>query len=133
MRKQRHVRAVIDHCDECEGNFFDEGEMLAVLGKSADPEVWARSNRQLTPSPSQLRCPRCHTRMHLQPLNEETVDVDIDLCPGCGGIWLDGGEVDAVMRIGARKLAVKAAEARNSRKDTAPELIGRYLSLFPKK
>ena len=52
MRKQRNKRATIDHCEQCEGNFFDEGEMLAVLGKSADPDIWARSNRKRTPSAS---------------------------------------------------------------------------------
>ena len=137
MRKQRHARAVIDHCEECSGNFFDEGEMLAVLGKSADPEVWARSNRKLTPSASDISCPRCHKRMQLHPLGVEGHEVDIDLCISCGGIWLDGGEIDHVMQIGARQLAASAqAKATKQPKppaepDSGPELIGQFLSLFP--
>jgi Zn-finger nucleic acid-binding protein len=140
MRKQRNQRAVIDHCDECDGNFFDEGEMLAMLGKSADPEVWARDNRMRTPSASDIACPRCHARMQLHPLGVNDIDVDIELCAMCGGIWLDGGEVDAVMQIGARQLA-QAAKARAKSKasakapprpESAPQLIGEYLSMFPK-
>lgn len=116
----------------------DEGEMLAVLGKSADPEVWARSDRKLTPSVSEMTCPRCHARMHMHPLGDDELAVDVDFCLGCGGIWLDGGGVDTVMQIGARKLAANCAKAGNVKAksaalDTAPELIGRYLSLFPKK
>ena len=144
MRKQRHARAVIDHCDQCSGNFFDDGEMLSVLGKAADPEVWARSNRTCTPSVSDINCPRCHKRMQMHPLGVDGVEVDIDFCPGCDGIWLDGGEVDSVMQIGARRLAANAKATRGKAKappapklvatdNSAPELIERYLSLFPKK
>ncbi len=138
MRKQRHLKAVIDHCDACQGNFFDEGEMLAVLGKVADPEVWARGDRKRTPCASEITCPRCHKRMHMHPLGDDTLAVDVDFCLSCGGIWLDGGEVDAVMQIGARSLAAEAQQARKTKPqtkppDTAPGLIGQYLSLFPKK
>src|SRR5262245_43240247 len=108
MRKQKHPKAVIDHCELCSGSFFDEGEMLAVLGKTADPEIWARANRKRTPSASDIQCPRCHKRMQLHPLGEGELEVDIDLCIQCGGIWLDGGEVDTVMQLGARTLASAA-------------------------
>jgi Zn-finger nucleic acid-binding protein len=114
LHKQSHARAVIDHCESCAGSFFDEGEMLKVLGKSADPEVWARANRTRTPCASELSCPRCFMRMHMHPLAHkqggESIDVDVDFCPGCGGIWLDGGEVDSVMQIGARNLGADASK-----------------------
>lgn len=140
MRQQHNQRAVIDHCDRCDGSFFDEGEMLALLGRSADPEIWARSNRSRTPSASDISCPRCNNRMQLHPLGHADIDVDIDLCAACGGIWLDGGELDAVMKIGARQLAASAkAKADQAKAESAapsssgPELIGQYLSMFPKK
>ncbi|HEX2677261.1 MAG TPA: zf-TFIIB domain-containing protein [Polyangiales bacterium] len=130
MRKQRNQRATIDHCEQCEGNFFDEGEMLKVLGKSADPEVWARSNRSRTPSASDINCPRCHARMQLHPLAHADIEVDIDFCVACGGIWLDGGEIDAVMRIGSKELAGNAKKKRD-RQDTGPVMISQYVSMFP--
>jgi Zn-finger nucleic acid-binding protein len=151
MRKQKHLKAVIDHCAQCSGNFFDEGEMLAVLGRSADPEIWARSNRKRTPSASDIHCPRCHKRMQLHPLGEGGVDVDIDLCVACGGIWLDGGEVDTVMQLGARALAASAKVSRAAKAKVAvsakvaskakaptqaesgPEAIGKFLRLFSQK
>ena len=110
--------------------------MLAVLGKSADPEIWARSNRKFTPSASDINCPRCHAPMVLHPLAHGDIEVDIDFCPSCGGIWLDGGELDAVMRIGARQLAdasrTKKKSASKAAPDSGPALLGEFLSLFPK-
>lgn len=39
-----------------------------------------------------LRCPKCGRKL------EETVyrDVRIDRCTGCGGVWLDPGELEAL-------------------------------------
>jgi hypothetical protein len=39
-----------------------------------------------------MRCPKCG-----QPLKERSFQkVMIDQCPGCGGIWLDAGELEEV-------------------------------------
>jgi uncharacterized protein with PIN domain len=40
-----------------------------------------------------MRCPKCGGHL-------ETVEfhrVQVDRCPDCGGIWLDNGEIDAVV------------------------------------
>ncbi len=39
-----------------------------------------------------LRCPKCGRKL------EETIyrDVRIDRCIGCGGVWLDPGELEAL-------------------------------------
>ena len=40
-----------------------------------------------------LRCPKCGGHL----VTEEFHRVQIDRCPECQGVWLDQGEIDAVM------------------------------------
>ncbi|MGH7768679.1 MAG: zf-TFIIB domain-containing protein, partial [Candidatus Binatia bacterium] len=40
----------------------------------------------------QMRCPKCG-----EPLKERSFQkIQIDQCTGCGGIWLDSGELEEV-------------------------------------
>jgi Zn-finger nucleic acid-binding protein len=122
MMEVPNRRAVIDRCAGCNGIFFDQGEMIRLLGESADPKYWlqAASSRQV--GLSEIDCPRCQTGMALRKLASEDVQVEVDHCGECGGLWLDGGEVDSVMRIGARQLARdKAAHAEPPAPDKKPK------------
>jgi hypothetical protein len=40
-----------------------------------------------------MRCPKCGGKL----VTEEFHRVQIDRCPDCHGVWLDQGELDAVM------------------------------------
>jgi uncharacterized protein len=40
-----------------------------------------------------MRCPKCGGQL----ITEEFHRVQIDRCPDCHGVWLDQGELDAVM------------------------------------
>ena len=40
-----------------------------------------------------MKCPVCKEPMVVLELNE----VEIDYCPSCGGIWLDGGELELLI------------------------------------
>ncbi len=42
-----------------------------------------------------MKCPRCINEMTV----EEWKDVEIDVCPACGGIYLDRGEMDEISRL----------------------------------
>jgi len=42
-----------------------------------------------------LRCPACREPM----IVAEHRDVEIDTCVGCGGVWLDGGELEALVGV----------------------------------
>ncbi len=48
-----------------------------------------------------IKCIKCEETMDVLMVAE----VEIDRCPGCGGLWLDGGEI--------KLLAAKPAEALN--------------------
>jgi len=41
----------------------------------------------------ELECPKCHEPMFVA----EFEGVEIDTCPTCGGVWLDGGELEALV------------------------------------
>ncbi len=49
-----------------------------------------------------LHCPDCAG----QPLAIKVSEgVEIDVCPSCGGIWLDAGEIEALQRIYEKQLS----------------------------
>lgn len=41
-----------------------------------------------------LPCPRCHT---LSLRREQRMRIEVDVCERCKGIWLDRGELDALL------------------------------------
>lgn len=45
-----------------------------------------------------MNCPTCHSAM----ITLELADVEIDHCVGCGGIWLDSGELELLLDDPAR-------------------------------
>ena len=59
------------------------------------------------------RCPSCDAgHVMMRRLFAPGLELEIDECPGCGGIWLDRGELAAVRSAGgeaARRTASKAA------------------------
>ena len=44
-----------------------------------------------------LKCPKCHEPM----IVAEHGSVEIDSCAACGGVWLDGGELEALLGTAA--------------------------------
>ncbi len=54
-----------------------------------------------------MRCPHCHIML----VSAERRGIEIDFCPCCWGVWLDRGELNAIIeREGEADLA-KAAVA----------------------
>lgn len=87
----------VDACrDGCGGLWFDRSELRAMdepaepaetlLGLHAVPgaeiEIYRRRN-----------CPRCPETFMMQHYSSILHEVTVDECPGCGGYWLDGGEL----------------------------------------
>ncbi len=40
-----------------------------------------------------MKCPICNVELR----TSDREGIEIDYCPQCGGIWLDGGELDKVI------------------------------------
>lgn len=64
-----------------------ERELLAKLKAKQGKEA-----KQLIKESCHMRCPKCG-----EPLKERSFQkILIDQCTGCGGIWLDAGELEEV-------------------------------------
>lgn len=107
-----YQRIRIDQCSNCDGVWLDSGELELVKrakeGFLLSHEFiakWVRAKeREATLSQEELqelkslahhRCPRCSSA--LEEMEEHGVLVD--RCTKCHGIWLDGGEIEAVAGI----------------------------------
>ena len=141
MEEQHHGESVLDVCGKCGGQFFDTCEMFGAFGKHADPSLWDREETASAVRESKVKCPRCNKMMLLQDIKDATNKVEIDRCGHCGGIWLDKGEVDAIMAIGEKMIPVIEAERDKAKAeldamgdvDFSPGVIGRFLMMFQKK
>jgi Zn-finger nucleic acid-binding protein len=83
----------------CGGIWLDRGELARVDEEHEDADVLL----SLRADPSvavdhELRrnCPRCPDIMMMRRFTSVRREVAIDECTGCGGIWLDAGELDAI-------------------------------------
>ena len=103
----------IDECPNCEGIWFDKGELTQAKDETApdlnwmDFEIWKHEDL-FTVAPKPINCPKCTAQM--VTINYDETGVEIDYCTECQGIWLDGGEFDKI---------VEALEAELETKDVA--------------
>jgi len=88
----------VDQCPTCHGIWFDEQELQSALTKSHDlrKEVHGRSG---DPSLDQKRgaCPRDKSGL-LRAFSATDDRIILDMCPDCHGLWLDGGELDRLIK-----------------------------------
>ena len=81
-----------DYCPACHGSWLDAGELGLILKGDAgfDHAPLLRDERK-----SDRRCPVCSVRLRDALLGDSGVRVDH--CPLQHGIWLDAGELKAVI------------------------------------
>lgn len=68
-----------------------------------------------------MQCPVCDERLRAV----ERGGVEIDICPGCKGVWLDRGELEKLLAIEAGERALPVADERHPR-DAAPRRDDEY-------
>jgi Zn-finger nucleic acid-binding protein len=81
----------IDYCPSCEGCWLDQGELELILESSE--KLYDLSVFRSSPK-GKRRCPRCHKKMRADLFPHTNIQVDI--CPHDGGIWLDRGELSVI-------------------------------------
>lgn len=110
--------AEIDVCPKCGGAFFDAGEGASVHGASAEAGWLANDGLATKQGRSAIRCPahavetaqdyRAQPKtmpaadapfMDLYLVGDGEVAVEVDLCPECGGFFLDPGEGIALLEL----------------------------------
>lgn len=95
MKPFSYPDVTIDECHRCGGVFLDKSELNALAtGMAGDVEAAVVRPPEGAGAPSLRRCPRCKSAM-LQVLLLQHSDVVLDRCEGCGGFYLDRGELDA--------------------------------------
>jgi Zn-finger nucleic acid-binding protein len=90
------ARAVdADVCARCGAIWLDGHELAEVSPELGGlPQRLDEIRAMGAPGKGIPRCPRCGN----EPLEIALLDVAIDVCPDCAGVWLDGGEYEALAR-----------------------------------
>ncbi len=91
-------QVTVDVCDGgCGGIWLDNFELTRL-----DKELSAKS-REVAQDPDLVidqerrrACPRCDGVKMQRRYFSATQKVEVDSCPGCGGYWLDAGELDQI-------------------------------------
>lgn len=82
----------VDTCPACEGIWFDRGELDLLLARGGRTAAdWAVLESRAGP----LTCPHCRRRLQRGPIQGTAIEVDF--CPHLHGLWLDRGELRAVI------------------------------------
>lgn len=69
-----------------------------------------------------MKCPVCPDATLLM---SDRQGVEIDYCPSCRGVWLDRGELDKLIQLGARSEAPVQQVAQPARHAPLPDYRGR--------
>ena len=100
MDKRQERGVLVDHCSTCNAVWLDAGELekLAVgAGESAQrlAQQSAAERRAEGRQPVQAAglCPRCQRGLMATTLG----GAELDLCPRCGGLFFDDGELPVVL------------------------------------
>ena len=101
----------VDICQGgCAGIWFDAFELQKVDEQNEVPEEWLlriqRDPGIQIDSSRRRECPRCDDIKLKRHFFSAHRQIEVDLCPGCAGYWLDAGELE---KIRAEKAAADAA------------------------
>jgi Zn-finger nucleic acid-binding protein len=88
----------IDGCSACGGVWLDKGELQGLANRQMDLWVAARTFKPTAAprAPAHERvCPSCNVRLEAFEY-ASLAGIELDRCLGCGGIWVDDGELDQI-------------------------------------
>lgn len=84
--------STLDTCPGCAGMWLDSQELTSLVG------AWKDQPRSSNERPaSELLCPRCCAPLQRRDYSDKRQTV-IDQCPACQGVWLDRGELEAILQ-----------------------------------
>ena len=87
----------VDQCPTCRGIWFDRHELQTLLELSpADLRPIGGGKLRDDVNRRRAMCPRDQAEL-IRVRSALHIDVVVDSCPRCGGIWLDGGELDRLL------------------------------------
>ena len=120
-----HGEGSFYQCETCSGIWVSR---MFLLGLASRPDRDVLGDLAALPSPvhrsAPIHCPGCGYLM-VQRLQH---DVQIDTCPDCRAVWLDGGEIAHIGRRQRGKQAKAAAKRPPRRASTTPDPDGSWLT-----
>ena len=96
---ERNDEIIVDKCPSCQGIWFDKNE-LQPLENISEPVLmeWRKIPNEYDQLTA-LNCPFCSDHPMMKkaehPRDEKVI---FDFCERCEGIWLDGGELEAIQK-----------------------------------
>ena len=95
---------VVDVCEGgCGGIWFDNYELKKFdePHESAGQELLdIERDQSITVDRSKrLKCPKCDDVVMMRHFFSVKKEVEVDECPGCGGFWLDAGELGKIRSL----------------------------------
>jgi Zn-finger nucleic acid-binding protein len=100
LQKGRIDAVEVDECPQCNGVWFDGGELREAKDQTdpdlawMDFELWMHQDR-FKVEEKEKNCPKCEVGMVTVDYND--TKVEIDHCILCEGVWLDGGEFQKII------------------------------------
>lgn len=89
----------IDYCVSCRGTWLDAGELELLLEDSTGKDGFLSSFKaESSTSERPRKCPICDKKMQKVLCGEPGL-IRIDRCRRNDGIWLDEGELEAVLKL----------------------------------
>jgi DNA-directed RNA polymerase subunit RPC12/RpoP len=77
-----------------EEQYFLEQELKRqLLQARAEQEAMAAVERQRLKELHYMHCPKCGQKLFVENYGE----VEVDVCGGCKGLWLDANELDQIL------------------------------------
>ena len=96
-----HRQIELDYCTNCQGVWFDAGELELFLesAKLNRPDLTIQNIVALPPVTAthrRLKCPICGHGMKETAIGQPALNIDV--CTQGDGLWFDGGEVNQLLR-----------------------------------
>ncbi len=87
----------IDYCVACGGIWLDAGELELLFGDAQGCHALLGAPSGTAKKEKKRKCPLCRSVMDKREWRG-VEDVILDQCPQGDGLWLDAGELEAVLR-----------------------------------
>lgn len=88
----------VDHCHTCGGLWLDQNELPRLLElKPQEVRDLRRGHGRVGDNSRRGKCPHCGTEL-LRVISAQNHQVTVDKCAECRGVWLDGGELNALFQ-----------------------------------
>ena len=148
LRTTDYEGVPVETCDGCDGEWVDKlelGDIILIREKRFSPEerqaisaATPTTGVDLSQTGRSLVCPKCGEET--QAINYGgTSGIILDRCAGCGGFWLDAGELEKVQMLvegwedqlpedmaghGAKLRNVETGLGRERQRSSEPDTVG---------